>query len=119
MQMLPQSASFRRSYAPYPKIPMHNRQRYQQAEAGEPDVSCHLLFPKEKLCLRGDRLSTRSQPRHQSKRETVPPCSSEAKNTSQPHLPAREILHDLLAAASDRVDLDLAVDPLDPDAAHK
>lgn len=37
---------------------------------------------------------------------------------SQPHLPARQILHDFLAAAADGVDLDLAVDALDPDAAH-
>src|SRR5205807_7742490 len=38
---------------------------------------------------------------------------------SQPHLPAGEVLHDLLAAAADGVDLDLAVDALDPNAAHK
>src|SRR6476659_6610623 len=37
---------------------------------------------------------------------------------SQPHLPAGQVLHDLLAAAADRVDLDLAVDALDLDAAH-
>src|SRR5204862_7403778 len=38
---------------------------------------------------------------------------------SQPHLPAGEILHDLLGAAADGVDLDLAVDALDLDAAHE
>src|SRR5258705_7946342 len=38
---------------------------------------------------------------------------------SQPHLAAREILHDLLGAAADGVDLDLAVDALDLDAAHE
>src|ERR1700737_3804969 len=32
---------------------------------------------------------------------------------SQPHLAAGEILHDLLGAAADRVDLDLAIDALD------
>src|SRR5882757_10896103 len=41
------------------------------------------------------------------------------ESISQPHLPAGEILHDLLGAAADGVDLDLAIDPLDLDAAHK
>src|SRR6201995_1651612 len=38
---------------------------------------------------------------------------------SQPHLPRREILHDLLGAAADGVDLDLAIDALDFHAAHE
>src|SRR5262245_38460405 len=38
---------------------------------------------------------------------------------SQPHLPAGEILHDFFRAAADGVDLDLAVDALDLDAAHE
>src|ERR1700741_646339 len=42
-----------------------------------------------------------------------------AEHQSQPHLPAGEILHDLLRAAADRVDLHLAVDALDFDAAHE
>src|SRR4029079_3449934 len=38
---------------------------------------------------------------------------------SQPHLPRREILHDLLGPAADRIDLHFTVDALDLDAAHK
>src|ERR1700754_5011947 len=38
---------------------------------------------------------------------------------SQSHLPGGEVLHDLLAAAADRVHFHLAVDALDLDAAHK
>src|SRR6185437_4403106 len=37
----------------------------------------------------------------------------------KPHLPRSEILHDFLGAAADRIDLDLAVDALDLDAAHE
>src|SRR5450432_1822805 len=46
------------------------------------------------------------------------PGMTEKNENSQPHLPACQILHDLLAAAADGVDLDLAVDALDLDAAH-
>src|SRR6266850_2470879 len=37
----------------------------------------------------------------------------------KPHLPRSEILHDLLGAAADGVDLYFAVDALDLDAAHE
>src|SRR6476659_9964969 len=45
--------------------------------------------------------------------------SAEKSILSQPHLPARKILHDLLGAAADGVDLYFAVDALDLDAAHE
>src|SRR5437762_2168432 len=46
------------------------------------------------------------------------PAMAQGERVSQSHLPAGQILHDLFSAATDRIDLDLAVDALDLDAAH-
>src|SRR5436309_7560474 len=41
-----------------------------------------------------------------------------AARSSQSHLPAGQILHDLLASAANRIDLDVAIDALNLDPAH-
>src|SRR5436190_8462976 len=41
-----------------------------------------------------------------------------AAKSSQSHLPAGQILHDLLASAANRIDLDVAIDALNLDPAH-
>src|SRR6476620_5647942 len=49
----------------------------------------------------------------------VPPMGWASNLRSKSKLPGSELLHDLLGAAADRVDLHFAVDPLDLHAAHE
>src|SRR5450755_595869 len=53
-----------------------------------------------------------------SSRARSPRAAAMRGASSQPHLPAGQILHDFLGAAADGVDLDLAIDTLNLDAAH-
>jgi hypothetical protein len=60
----------------------------------------------------------RGCPGHLARRRASLLPGHDEEQQSPPHLPTRQVLHDFLAAAADRIDLDLAVDALDLDAAH-
>src|SRR5690349_13212658 len=73
------------------------------------------------VCSSWPGLSRPSTSLTSQERKTWMPGTSPGmtKKKSQSHLPGREVFHDFLAAAADGVDLDLAINPLLSNAAHK